>query len=162
MDRLVTQLFNTWSLRVGVDGAELDYSGMAAFEIEQGIIVNFQAQSSPPALTLFAVVSSLPAGAPAGLLRDMLEANLLWGDTGGATLSLQPGEDDGAFDVVVAQKMAVHKGTAVTELERMFDNICLVALDWKVKIEHDVSDAAMPDPGAVAPGMPLGALLQGY
>jgi len=162
MDRLVTQLFNAWSLRVGVDGAALDYSGMAAFEIGQGIIVNFQAQLSPPVLTLFAVVASLPAGAPAGLLRDMLEANLLWGDTGGATLSLQQDEDNGAFDVVVAQKMAVHKGTAVTELERMFDNICLVALDWKVKIEQDVRDAATPDPGSVAPGMPLGALLQGY
>ncbi len=60
----------------------------------------------------------------------------MWLGTNGATLSLQRTAEGAAADVVIAQAITVHQGTAYPELKRVFDNICLVALDWKVRLEN--------------------------
>ena len=136
MNPLIPDLFAQWTAQLGLPEVALDATGMAALEIEQGIIVNFQAQPSPAVLTLLAWIGPLPQDWQAALMQDMLEANLLWIATGGATLSLQRNAQTGMLDAVVAQSMAVHKGSAVTELQRVFDNLCLVALDWKARLEQ--------------------------
>jgi hypothetical protein len=151
MDTLITNLFNDWISQLGVDNVALDQAGMAALEIERGIIVNFQAQSSPPVLTLFALAGRVPEAHRAPLMRDMLEANLLWARTGGATLSLQNDAANGALDVVVAQAITVHKGSARTELQRAFDNLCLVALDWQARLDHPEPWFGSSDSGALLP-----------
>ena len=155
MDLLVTQLFEEWVRRRGIQGAVLDADGMAAFEIDQGLVVNIQARSSPPALTLFTLAAQLPSELPAEqrciVLEDVLEANLLWQATAGATLSLRSSALEEGRDLVVAQELTVHKGSAVTELDRIFDNLCLVSLDWKTRIENRV---ALGERGKYDPASP--------
>jgi len=112
---------------------------MAAFAIDQGIVINFQAHASPPMLTLFAIVAALPPLAAEErclMLEDLLAANLLWRATAGATLSLLSLPDEPGMHVVAAQSMPVHGASAVSELERIFDNLCLVSLDWKTRVEN--------------------------
>lgn len=140
MDLTVTDLFSAWATQRGMEGIVLDSEGMAAFAIDQGIVINFQAHASPPMLTLFALVASLPSQLPADqrciMLEDILEANLLWRATAGATLSLLSLADEPGMHVVAAQSMPVHGASAVSELERIFDNLCLVSLDWKTRVEN--------------------------
>lgn len=84
-------------------------------------------------------------------MAEMLEANLLWYATDGATLPMQRGAVPGSFDVVLAQPINVHKGTAVTELQRVFDNMCLVALDWKTRLDNPQDHAEATSWPGVAP-----------
>jgi hypothetical protein len=139
MDQRITDLFNTWVSQSRIEGGmaafRLNADGMAALEIDQNIMVNFQARSSPPLLILFALVGALPQAQRSVLAEELLEANLMWFNTNGATLSLQRDADSNTTHVVVAQPITVHAGTAITELQRVFDNICLVALDWKARLE---------------------------
>nr|WP_314624789.1 hypothetical protein [uncultured Noviherbaspirillum sp.] len=64
MNRLVTDLFDAWIRETRIEGGVaafgLNADGMAALEIDQGIVVNFQARSSPPLLVVFALVGPLP------------------------------------------------------------------------------------------------------
>jgi hypothetical protein len=140
MNRLVTDLFNAWIHETRIEGGAgaffLNADGMAALEIDQGIVVNFQAHSFPPLLVLFALVGPLPRPDLHLLAEELLEANLMWLGTNGATLSVQRIADGATADVVIAQSITVHQGTAFTELKRVFDNICLVALDWKARLEN--------------------------
>ena len=139
MDLTVTNLFCTWAAQRGMEGITLDPEGMAAFEIDQGIVINFQAHASSPMLTLFAIVAALPTLAAEErclMLEDMLAANLLWRATAGATLALQHLPDVPGMQVVVARNMPIHGTSMVSELDRIFDNLCLVSLDWKTRIEN--------------------------
>ncbi len=154
MNRLVTDLFNAWVHETEIEGGagafSLDANGMAALEIDQGIVVNFQAHSSPPLLVLFALVGPLPKPDIHSLAEELLEANLMWLGTNGATLSVQRIADGATADVVVAQSITVSQGTAFTELKRVFDNICLVALDWKARLENAQSrPLCATDPNAL-------------
>lgn len=160
MNRMMTDLFDAWAGQAGIEGGAafgLNTDGMAALEIDQGIVVNFQARSSPPLLVLFALVGPLPDINRTALVEELLEANLMWMATNGATLSLQRAADGAAADVVIAQTIAVHQGTAFTELQRVFDNLCLVALDWKARLENltcqptEVSDPHPPQFGYSPP-----------
>jgi hypothetical protein len=160
MDRLITDLFDTWVSHLRIEGGAtafgLNADGMAALEVDQGIIVNFQARSSPPLLVLFALVGPLPQANRCALAEELLEANLLWLNTNGATLSLQRDADGATPDVVLAQSITIHPGTAFTELQRVFDNICLVALDWKVRLEN-AQHWSTPD--ACQNALPFGVVL---
>ena len=74
----------------------------------------------------------------------------MWLGTNGATLSVQHIADGATADVVVAQSITVSQGTAFTELKRVFDNICLVALDWKARLENAQSrPLCATDPNAL-------------
>lgn len=144
MDRLITDLFDSWLGQINIEGGAaavgLNADGMAALEIDQGIVINFQARSSPPLLVLFALVAPLPQLNRNAFAEELLEQNLMWQGTNGATLSLQRSADGTTADVVVAQSITVHEGTALTQLERAFNNICLVALDWKARLENARSE----------------------
>jgi Tir chaperone protein (CesT) family len=148
MNRLVTDLFDAWIRETRIEGGTaafgLNADGMAAVEIDRGIVVNFQSRSSPPLLVLFALVGPLPQPGRNALAEELLEANLMWLGTNGATLSLQRTADGATADVVIAQSITVHQGTAFTELKRVFDNICLVALDWKARLESAQSQPQWP------------------
>ena len=141
MNRTITDLLDAWVGRMNIEGGagafSLNAQGMAALEIDKGIVINFQAHSSPPLLVLFALVAPLPQPYHQrnALAEELLEQNLLWLGTNGATFSLQRSADGTTADVVLAQSITVHQGTAWTELQRVFDNICLVALDWKTRLE---------------------------
>lgn len=140
MDVLVTRLFNTWIGSTTIQGLKnaisLDEKGMACVEIDDGLFVNFQAQSSPPVLTMYVLAGALPLENRAFLMQDMLEANLLWASTAGATLSLHRPSFNDEPEVVTAQALPVHKGTAAREVNDVFENVCLVALDWRARLEN--------------------------
>ena len=140
MDMLITKLFDSWITQLTIQDNKtsitLDQNNTAALEINHGLIVNFQAQSSPPVLTLYVLVGVLPPENRAFLMENMLEANLLWAATAGATLSLHRSSYNNEPQLVVAQAIPVHKGTAIRQLSDVFNNICLVALDWRARIEN--------------------------
>lgn len=160
MDDLIAALFNTWLGLSRIQGNQkaitLDHRGMAAVEIDHGLVVNFQAQSSPPVLTLYVLVGALPLENRAFLMQDMLEANLLWAATAGATLSLHRPSPNDDPEVVVAQAVPVHKGTASRELSDVFNNICLVSLDWRACLENRgqwTAPATTPSITAITPDL---------
>jgi hypothetical protein len=82
------------------------------------------------------LVGVLPPENRAFLMENMLEANLLWAATAGATLSLHRSSSRNERELVVAQAIPIHKGTATRQLSDVFNNICLVALDWRARIEN--------------------------
>lgn len=149
MDILITRLFDSWITQLTIHDNKtsitLDQNNMAALEIDHGLIVNFQAQSSPPVLTLYVLVGVLPPENRAFLMENMLEANLLWAATAGATLSLHRSSSKNEPELVVAQTIPVHKGTATRQLSDVFNNICLVALDWRARIENGAQWTAPAD-----------------
>lgn len=87
---------------VGLDRLALDEAGTGALFIDE-VAVNLEVDEAQGRLLLYAALG-VPEGDPAAAHVAMLEANLFWQGTAGATLALQP--ETGAALLVRALPMA--------------------------------------------------------
>lgn len=146
MNASANTLFDTWITERRIEGGAsaigLNQDGMAALQIDNGIVINFLEQPADRRLVLYAILGALPAQSEPAIMRDMLQANLLWAGTGGATMSLQRDPGSGVSDMVLAVAVDLLPGTGVGELDRAFDLMCSAALGWKARLDADANGQA--------------------
>lgn len=89
-ERLRT-LLRELAQQMGLGALPFDAEGGCALELDQRMIISLQYQAGDDALWLYADLGELPRRSPA-LLEKLLQANLFWHQTSGATLSLSGDE----------------------------------------------------------------------
>jgi Tir chaperone protein (CesT) family len=77
---------------VGIDALALDDGGTCTLRFDETVLT-FELDEGEDRLVLHAAVGPLPAEGQAELLARLLEGNLFWKDTHGATLALDRRED---------------------------------------------------------------------
>lgn len=90
MNEAYTALLEDTCRHLGVaEPAPVIDSGMLNID---GVDVYFDLRDVPlaPNVVIYAQLGAVPPEAPAEVLRNLLEANLLWAGTGGATIGLHP------------------------------------------------------------------------
>ena len=132
--------------QVGIAGLEFDENGRCVLAFDE-IVVSFEADPESHQLFLSASVGEAPHGLPEELYRQVLEANLLWHGTGGATLSL----DDRSRRFMLVHAVPVDRVSEVQFVE-IVGTFVDIAETWRTRIaeaHHAPSaDAAMvTDPG---------------
>ncbi len=73
---------------LGEASLQMDEEGLAFLPLSNEFFLHLQADPARRCFIGFAVVGSLPVQPPVSLLKQLLQANRFWRDTGGATLSL--------------------------------------------------------------------------
>lgn len=121
--------------QAGITGFELDESGCCALSFD-GIVVNFEADEDSLKLFLYADVGEAPAGLPEALYRRLLEANLLWRGTGGATLSL----DTAAQRFVLAHGLPVDH-TSEADFLATVETFVNIVEAWRKRIAEAAHEA---------------------
>lgn len=113
---------------IGLDGLALDEAGIGTLFIDD-VAVNLELDEGSGRLLLYAGLG-IPEGDPAAIHVELLEANLFWQGTGGATLALQP--ETGA--VLLVQALPVAGLDAIgfeTALQRFVDT----AEAWEQRLQ---------------------------
>lgn len=77
--------------RIGLNQLQLDADGGCALELDQRMVVSFQYRETDNALWLYTDLGVVPQRSLA-LYEKLLQANLFWQQTAGATLSLSADE----------------------------------------------------------------------
>lgn len=156
MHAIARTLFDSWVTERRIEGGSsaiaLDQGGMAALQVDDEIVINFMSQPEARRLVLYAIIGALPMQMEAAIMRDMLQANLLWAGTGGATLSLQHDPEGGLSEMVLAVAVDLSPHTTVDQLDRAFDLMCSAAVGWKARLEAGTS---LPASGILPPMHPL-------
>ena len=73
---------------LGEASLQMDEEGLAFLPLSNEFFLHLQADPERQCFIGFAVVGSLPVQPPVSLLKQLLQANRFWRETGGATLSL--------------------------------------------------------------------------
>lgn len=73
---------------LGEASLQMDEEGLAFLPLSNDFFLHLQADTERRCFIGFAVVGTLPAQPPVSLLKQLLQANRFWRETGGATLSL--------------------------------------------------------------------------
>lgn len=133
--------------RMGLSQLQMDADGGCALELDQRMVVSLQYRETDDELWLYADLGPLPQRSPA-FYEKLLQANLFWQQTSGATLSLSGDQPPHA---VLAR--ALHwlpmDGTRFGAAVETFVN---TVEDWQVQL-HQAETAAevKAEDSAIAP-----------
>lgn len=104
-------------------------------------------------VVIYSELGAVPEDAPAEILRNLLEANLLWAGTGGATIGLHP--DTRAAVIAYSMPFEGLTGTGVAAALAQFTR---VAAFWREAIADGCAGTAAAGSGPVSPAGPGGFL----
>jgi len=121
-------LLKVLAQQVGIPELALDESSCCVLAFDE-VVINFEADASSQRLFLYADVGDAPEGLPESLYRELLEANLMWGGTGGATLSL----DGSARRFMLAHGVPVGRTSDVDFLATVETFVDIVEC-WRTRI----------------------------
>jgi hypothetical protein len=117
------------TLTVGLTLDEMHNSCVLLFD--ENVVLNIEYDDAEERLLFFVYLDELPSEGAEPLLRMLLEANLFWHKTRGATLSLE----EGTNGIVLAYAHAVALLDTV-QFEAVVENFVQLAEDWKKRIEE--------------------------
>jgi hypothetical protein len=129
LDSLLSQLGQICGLPL----LSVDDDAHASLVFNQSVTIHFQAR--PHDILLYSCPGSLPEQNSLAIMRRLLRANFLWGDTGGATFSLTPD-----WDVMLAQTLSVYH-LDLTAFQEHFTAFARVSAKWRELIESAGDEA---------------------
>lgn len=120
--------------RLGVGPITADEDHVSVFSFGE---IDVLISADDQAITIFARLGDAPRG-DAEFLESLLEANLFWQDTGGATLSLEP------FSrmVLLALQWTRAQGDSLEALEAAIEGFAESAIVWTRTIDRLKQDSA--------------------
>lgn len=136
-------MFKSFGKTIGLPDLDLDEDGYCCLEFD-GHIVNIEFNPRSEEFFLYAHIADLPGTGRKALYEMLLEANLFFRGTKGATLGI----DRASERIVLAVKAPV---TAMDEraLERIMEDFVNVTTWWKQRLatfqETEKQDEAQPD-----------------
>ncbi|MBC6444379.1 MAG: type III secretion system chaperone [Alphaproteobacteria bacterium GM202ARS2] len=124
---------------IGLDELYFDDNDGCLLQFDDTITLLLLYESRQDFLYLFSFVQELPAENKEKVLRRLMEANYRWTETEGATLSLNPGEDN---VVMTLQLSAVGLDLSVLEdtIGRFVDSV----ERWSKYLVNPVADVKLP------------------
>jgi hypothetical protein len=131
-----------------MDDLALDETGLCTLGFDEQIVnIHFDERSSN--LVLFAALGSLPVEGRERALALLMEANLFWSGTGGATLALEPGAN------VVMLHHQVRADMEQADFEALLQQFVDLSDYWSGKLADGGGAAPTTGEadGPVAPGM---------
>ena len=81
------RLLGAFGATIGIPDLRLDEAGCCALAFDE-VVVNLEADPDGRQLFLYASVGPVPSSDSSELYKQLLDGNLFWKDTGGATLGL--------------------------------------------------------------------------
>ena len=139
IDSGLQTLLNELGQHMGIGELNLDNDGYCALQFDEDIVINFQYWQDEQQLVIYADLGVPASGEQ--LYSALLEANLFWRLTLGATLSLSGDEPP---HVIIALKQAWQSQNAVdlaVTLERFVNTV----EDWMEMVRKDTDDAIEED-----------------
>ena len=133
----VSEALRRFGESVDIPFIELDDTGMRCIQFTDELMVNIQYNESSDALLLYAHVGTLAEDAPPSLLRMLLEANVFWQETAGATLSV----DSSDGEVMLAYQEPA-EATTPERFETLLKNFADAAHIWQQTILRESESAA--------------------
>lgn len=136
MDENFARAVQELGAHMGLPQLELDASGSCALEFDQRLMVNFQYRPQEQEFWLYCDLGAPVLGTQ--VYEDLLQANLFWRTTAGATLSLT---SDHPPRAVLAQRY----GTASLEcrqLVQLLEKFLHAAQDWAEVLQQTDDEAA--------------------
>jgi len=135
--------------RLGLEGLELDEDDSCTLRFGEALEVTMQLDDD--AFVLSAEVGVAPAPAEPAMLEALLEANLFWSGTGGATLSMDPSSRR-----VFLHERCLASALAPDRLETMLERFVNAAESWAAKVsEGGTGQDAGPENDADMGGRPV-------
>ena len=150
-DSGLQHLLNQFAAAIGLDALDLDEEGLCALRFSGTITVEMSARDDQ--LLMYSDLGAVPNGTEETLYPALLQANLFWQSTHGATLSIT---DDLPPRVVLACMLDWSHHTAV-QFERLMEQFVDAAENWMGRISAsatarlDAGTGATPAQGG-APG----------
>lgn len=138
-DSGLQELLNRFGVAIGLDGLALDEEGLCALRFSGTITVEMSARADQ--LLIYADLGPVPDGAEETLYPALLQANLFWQSTHGATLSIT---DDAPPRVVLACLCAWAHHTAV-QFEQLMEQFVDAAEQWMQRIARGEEHRATAD-----------------
>lgn len=86
-------LLNEFASYIGLSELYLDSEGLCRLLFDDKIELHIQVKEKDSSLMLFAIFATIPENYAKEIYVDMLQANLFWQQTGGATLALDKSSD---------------------------------------------------------------------
>lgn len=136
------EIFSKFGGMIGLPALSLDSAGRCSLLIGDTLTLEFLFDTGRDALVVYADLGGIEPDRAMQLYPLFLEANLLWGGTSGATLSVS---DDAPPRAILAQPFAWREGSA-ERLHDLVEEFLKTANLWRDVI-RDVSfatEAAMP------------------
>lgn len=135
---------------IGIPDLHFDEDGNCSLQIDDAIDVNLGHEPDIDRVMFSASLGEVPLEAREVVYAALLEGNLFWSGTGGATLSVEP-ESRQAF---LHQRMPVAEVSAQS-LEAMLDRFVLEVEAWTREIQSaaEEEDAHAPAPTGHDPMM---------
>jgi hypothetical protein len=106
-------LLADFGVRTGSTGLATDENGIATLAVDGRLQVSMLIDSGLDKLIVWTILGQLPPDNAEGALRRLLEANLFWQHTGGATVGLMP---DGEAVLAIREPMQDLDGTVLVSL----------------------------------------------
>jgi hypothetical protein len=110
-DAVADALLHDFGALIGIESLDLDPDGRVTLEIDGAVELVIEVDEPEGWLMLSAALGQLPSPAPAELLGELLDANLLFQGTDGATI----GADANSGAVVLSQALTLEGGDGPPE-----------------------------------------------
>ena len=144
-ERRAAGLMRALGEEIGIPGLALDDAGCCSLDFD-GTVVNFELAAASRQLFLYANIGEISAAAGAGLYQRLLDANLLWKGTAGATLAL----DQSGNRVVMQQAVAVEH-VSDADFKAMVEAYVAVAEEWAKRVEEAAAEFVPRRDAALSP-----------
>jgi hypothetical protein len=128
----------------GVPGVKVDDEGCCALTFADKITVNLDYDDELDLLTLYCRLGTIAPDRAATIYPLLLEANVLWAGTGGATLGVIP--DDRSVVLAYQERAAAIDGQ---RFESLLSGLVDAAEFWMKLIEDRSQDAPEPSAGGL-------------
>jgi len=126
---------------IGIDDLRLDEAGQCRLKID-AVEVNLELQADAAQLVVYAELGRLPEAGHAAIFARLLEANLFWHDTGGATLSI----DRGHQQLLLARAVPLTSDPlALSEIIERFVDVAEAWSAWLVEQSQEPGTATPPN-----------------
>lgn len=146
----VSAVFQAFGERLGTDGFALDAEDSCTLRFGEGLEVTMQVDVEDDGFVLSAALGVAPPSVE--LLETLLEANLFWSGTAGATLAMDPSSRS-----VFLHERSRASTLSADELQSMLERFVNSAEDWSERLSSGDDRAASTDgpPEAEARGRPV-------
>jgi hypothetical protein len=132
---------------LGLDSLAPDSDGSCSVTFDGAVTVEFRPDHANSALILFSALAQLSPGQRTALAPRLLEANLFWQDTGGATLGVSAA---GLAILCLREPLAALDLTRLRQVLEIFLNS---AETWRHFLDRAVESPATAAPFAAPAGL---------
>lgn len=127
--KLMQDLLKEFGIKIGAPDLAPDEDGYTCISIDDTFVVHLIYESEPEALRLFAELCKAPSDRMGEVMKELLDANVLWRGSGGATLGLDSGKN------VITMAYQEPIGTlSVARLEQIIETFIITGENWIKRI----------------------------